>query len=130
MIMKIEGIPEGYELVRIGSPNPGETVVFADGSPGGVATKLAGKTYVIIRKIDPVCVWQHGVFKDGWITEDDVSGIIWHQSKPEVSVVRDCWLWDGLRVLTTCLATPPKFRDDLRWTERIQQVGPSVEGQQ
>ena len=128
--MKIEGIPEGYELVRIGSPNVGETVVFGDGSPGGVSTKCTTRNYVIIRKIEPACVWQHGMFNDGWITEDKTSGIMWHQRKPEVSVVRDCWAWDGLRVLTNCLATPPKFRDDLPWTERIQQVGPSVEGKE
>ena len=128
MIMKIEGIPKGYELVRIGTPNVGETVLWFDGRPADVNATFDSRNYVIIRKIEPVCVWQHGMFNDGWITEDHEYGVVWHQSKPEFVVDRHCWWSDGIEVVTTCLATPPKFRDDLPWTERIKQVGPSVEG--
>lgn len=48
--MKIEGVPEGYEISRIGRPVQGETFI---GGTGLVATATGGEVsgYAILRKI-------------------------------------------------------------------------------
>jgi|688.fasta_scaffold1765101_1 hypothetical protein len=50
--MKIEGVPEGYEISRIGRPVQGETFI---GGTGLVATATGGEVsfcYAIVRKIE------------------------------------------------------------------------------
>ena len=50
--MKIEGVPEGYEISRIGRPVEGETFI---GGTGLVATATGGEVsfcYAIVRKIE------------------------------------------------------------------------------
>ena len=51
---KIEGVPEGWELVRIGTPVDGERYIASD---GGVVFCMGmgqlAKNFLIIRKIEP-----------------------------------------------------------------------------
>jgi hypothetical protein len=50
--MKIEGVPEGYEISRIGRPVQGETFI---GGTGLVATATGGEVsfcYAIVRKVE------------------------------------------------------------------------------
>jgi hypothetical protein len=49
---KIEGIPDGWELVRIGKPEPGEWVVSISGDPIQFASETSFDGYAIIRKIE------------------------------------------------------------------------------
>lgn len=133
--MKIEGIPDGYRLVRLGSPHPGEfyldvffNVKYAEITVGGC--------FAVLQKIWPVCTWQHGVFADGWITEDKDRTMTWCSKRPLIKDHDDSWnnqpdsTWIFIREAgqkTPQFVNPPKFRDDLDWTERIVEVGPSVE---
>ena len=50
--MKIEGIPAGYELVRIGTPNYGE--LFLNASGGVIPASGGGldKNFIIVRKVE------------------------------------------------------------------------------
>ena len=52
--MSIEGIPEGWELVRVGSVKPGEIRVDSDGKPveWNSSFESIASNYVIIRKIE------------------------------------------------------------------------------
>jgi hypothetical protein len=50
---KIEGVPEGWELVRIGTPAAGETYLKYDLSTEVAAAGHTAKDFVIVRKIEP-----------------------------------------------------------------------------
>ena len=49
----MEGIPEGWELVRVGRPRPNvDWVVKYDGTPYMPHSDFQNKNYIIIRKIE------------------------------------------------------------------------------
>lgn len=51
--MQVEGIPEGWELVRVGKVKPGEFRVAADGTPAEWnSVESDSANYVVIRKIE------------------------------------------------------------------------------
>lgn len=51
--MKIEGIPEGWQLVRIGKVKPGEIRVDSEGKPAEWnSVESISANYVVIRKKD------------------------------------------------------------------------------
>ena len=51
--MKIEGIPEGWQLVRIGKVKPGEIRVDSEGNPAEWnSVESTSVNYAIIRKIE------------------------------------------------------------------------------
>jgi hypothetical protein len=52
MMMQVEGIPEGWELVRIGCPEAGEFIVDSHGRPYVAALLFADKGCAIVRKIE------------------------------------------------------------------------------
>ena len=128
--MKIEGIPDGWEFVGLRAPALGEFIVSVTGRAEEV-TSQTNCVLPIIRKADPVCTWPHGVFADGWITQDgdDADKIEWHDKKPFITRSPEWWSSDGMGGEVCGLINPPVFRSDLPWAERIQQVGPSVEKQ-
>ena len=128
--MKIEGVPDGWELVRIGTPIVGEYVITHDGDPDLIsAGRWLGKNFPIIRRIEPVCTWQYGVFADGWIAQDKNGSMWWYTDKPELEIDG----WDNaigeVHNLSgrSFMLKPPVFRPDLYWDNRIQQVGPAYE---
>jgi hypothetical protein len=49
---KIEGVPEGYELVRIGRPKRGEQILSPDGRVVFMSGGELGVDYVILRKVE------------------------------------------------------------------------------
>ena len=125
--MKIEGVPDGWELVRIGAIDIDEWTVDAAGNPQQyLGARHLGGYWPIIRRIEPHCTWQHGQFKDGWVTEDD-GELQWFSSKPyHNGTVWDCSV--GASFFELCmLVNVPVFRSSLPWNERIQQVGPTIE---
>lgn len=52
-VNKIEGLPEGWELVRIGTPVEGESYIVSGGCVGVCESVRFAKNYVIVRKIEP-----------------------------------------------------------------------------
>ena len=86
--MKIEGIPDGWELVRIGGPLTGEFILSYEAIPVPFNYEsTASKNCVIIRRIPPPLSIPPKVFADGWIVRD--CGETLHvTSKPA---------WDGSR---------------------------------
>ena len=51
--MSVEGIPDGWKLVRVGKVKPGEVRVAADGTPAEWnSVESDSANYVIIRKIE------------------------------------------------------------------------------
>jgi hypothetical protein len=141
-IMAIEGVPDGWELVRIGTPERGEH--YLDGVGGIVESEIEDHPKVswpIIREVGPVCTWQHGVFADGWIAEDQDGSQIWFAVKPLSeggssgcdwnnwnNVEDTAWIFiRDMGQKKSQFVNPPVFRADLPWTERIVEVGPSVE---
>jgi hypothetical protein len=50
---KIEGVPDGWELVRIGTPIEGESYICSGGIVGVCESYRCAKNYVIVRKIEP-----------------------------------------------------------------------------
>jgi len=51
-MMQVEGIPEGWEFVRIGCPSKGEFVVDNIGDPWKCDSDYRARNYVIIRKVE------------------------------------------------------------------------------
>jgi len=127
--MKIEGVPEGWELVRIGFMKKDDWAIGGDGTPFQyIKEKTGNEFWPIIRKVKPVCVWPHGVFRDGWIAEQHEGGPHWFSKKPWWNSEENYWDYVSTTV-RTCdhLANGPVFRSDLRRDERIQKVGPTIE---
>lgn len=82
--MKIEGIPDGWELVRIGSPLTGEFILSYDAIPVSFDAKnTASRNCVIIRRIPPPLSIPPKVFADGWIVGQSTGPVLWSRSKPE-----------------------------------------------
>lgn len=53
MSVKIEGVPDGYELVRIGAPKKGEFYIRPNGSVTDASFSFIEEIYPIVRKIEP-----------------------------------------------------------------------------
>lgn len=86
----MNGIPEGYEFVRVGRAMAGETVLAASGTPLTLVKDSMMRNCVVIRKVKPNCEFPRGVFKDGWITHD-IKGACWWSRKPEWSTTSQQW---------------------------------------
>jgi hypothetical protein len=61
--MKIEGVPDGYELVRIGRPLCGEQVLSPDGRVVVMSGGALDVDYVILRKVEKPKTFR--TFRDG-----------------------------------------------------------------
>jgi hypothetical protein len=127
--MQIEGVPEGFEIRTVYDAQS-----LADAIVQGDQTLKPGERVVcaIIRRVEPVCTWQHGVFEDGWIAEDQSGEICWWTEKPVHHSEEPEWVRPRRCVVhmircANLLLKPPIFRSDLPWTERVQQVGPTIE---
>jgi hypothetical protein len=127
--MKLEGLPEGYEAVRWGWPQTDESYLDAHGHIFVAQDDFIPTAYrprLIVRKVEPVATWPQRVFADGWIAEDSDGQIYWHDHKPTPELEQQSWT-GGRACPLYCMTMAPVFRDDLPWTERCIQVGPSVE---
>ena len=82
---KIEGIPEGWELVRVGVAVSGDTVLMHDGMPTTLKDNPSGavKNWPIIRRIPPPLSIPPKVFADGWIAGQCTGPVLWFSEKPE-----------------------------------------------
>ncbi len=50
--MKIEGVPEGWELVRIGAPKKGDLYVGSGGDVASCPCDYHAECYALVRKIE------------------------------------------------------------------------------
>jgi hypothetical protein len=127
-LMQIEGVPYGWELVGFRAPKIGEFIIDTDGAPYEVRHDVSEKLPVIRRAV-PTCLWPHGMFADGWIAQDKNGSIWWYSGKPAKD--EDCWDNGAGTVQHLVergfMRNPPAFRQDIFWTDRIQQVGPTYE---
>lgn len=68
---KIEGIPDGWELVRIGTPAEGESYVVSIGEVDVCNSVRFAKNYAIVRKIEPpkptYVPWTLETCTRGWV---------------------------------------------------------------
>lgn len=83
--MKIEGIPDGWELVRIGKLLPSEWFINHLGEPKQNMSDCAtnGANYPIIRRIPPPLNIPPRVFADGWIFGQSTGPVLWSREKPQ-----------------------------------------------
>lgn len=139
----VPGVPEGWELVRIGRRQVGDWFLDGEGVPFKASSDGGTSNHVIVRKAETVCVWPRGVFKDGWIVQNSDGELSWHSHKPlscyagngsrlwimtnGISGDLSCTNDDGEVVSGQMFLTPLVFREDLPFDRRIQKVGPAVE---
>lgn len=133
--MKLEGVPEGYEVVRFANPAITEWYVDTTGTVKQCVEEVSGLR-LIVRKTEPVANWIHGVFNDGYVAEDQNGEQFWYDRRPQALSSGNSWEWtDGRRtgqsVAIVAIAFAPivVFRSDLPWYERIVAVGPHAEGE-
>lgn len=139
---QVEGVPEGWRLVRIGRPRTGEfyiTGTFRGKERTGISEALNdanGDWYAIVEPLPepkPVCTWpgRPGVLtlSKGWVARN-TDGRVWFYNKKPYAV-ENIGQWDlviaggGMaRQLGHGLFTDlPVFNPDLPWTEHIVEVG-------
>jgi hypothetical protein len=130
--MKLDGVPKGYEAVRFGWAKAGDFVLNNFGQPEPIDEDMPAVLRLIVRKVEPVATWIHGVFQNGWIAEDSDGLIYWYSLEPKI---HDGEEWEGQDdgkcqkiERHICFLTLIKFREDLPYFERIVAVGPIVEG--
>ena len=136
MLQQIEGVPAGYEVVAFRNPKADELVLGTDGRVFvcPVLPKITQRC-LIVRKVELVLTWPHGVFRDGWIAEDEAGAQAWYEEEPEPGCSSwdnagcSCWFWitDERDGDSTCFVNKPVFRSDVNWRKRVHRVGPAIE---
>jgi len=133
--VKVEGVPDGWVLIRIGRPRTGEWFI---GTGGTVVKSTFNRTssLPIVERLPepkPVCTWpgRPGVLtlSKGWIAVNADGRIWFYNKKPDAVVGIGQWnitiAGGGMaRSLGHKLFTDlPVFNPDLPWTEHIVEVG-------
>lgn len=116
---KIEGIPDGWELVRIGVAVSGDTVLMHDGMPKTLKDHPSGtvKNWPIIRRIPPPLSIPPKVFADGWIVQ--ACGESLHcKTKPTWNGTR----WQFIGSVVPSSVKCAQFRDGVPFRECICRV--------
>lgn len=98
MTTKIEGVPDGWELVRIGVPNEGDWVIESDGEHYKANT-MFGCVSPIIRKVEPpkpkyrpfANADEFKPHRDRWIRSLENNGC-WRPT----AYTNECVFYDGL----------------------------------
>lgn len=127
----MNGIPEGYEFVRVGRVHAGELTIGVSGNVARCSSGTSSKNNVIVKKIPSHCEFPKGVFCDGWITEDSGKGLCWWKDKPAFDTDNQVWV-ANCKVVPVGLAqssmrTGIRFAPLTPMEQRFQQVGPHYE---
>ncbi len=109
--MTIEGVPEGYELVRIGSAMEGELMVSGSGDVYKATSNHCSKNYPVIRKLEPqyrpfANAAEFAPHRDRWIRGKHFAGahrVVSYGDGGAISVSQSSWA----EVLESCV-----FDDD------------------
>ena len=118
--MTVEGVPEGYELVRIGSAKAGDTVITDDGRVYTLLSDVISELNIpVVRKVEPVLDLSKSriQFTKGWVAQDKDGNNNWYPRKPARDDVE--WYEEGSLVV---LFIHLNWRSDLDWTQRIFEV--------
>ena len=119
--MKIEGVPDGWELVRIGKPKKGEWIVGDIGTPGEVFVESETYNFPIIRRIPPPLSIPPKVFRSGWIIENPNTGhSMWSATKPHWE--KDEWYGASSIWVVSAALGCVTFSNDLAPFQRICRV--------
>ena len=117
--MTIEGVPEGYELIRIGGAKAGDTVITDDGRVYTLLSDVISERNIpVVRKIEPVLDLSSVQFRRGWIAQDKDGDTFWFRKKP----ARDDMEWYEDDCVNIYFLVALKWRADLDWTQRIFEV--------
>ena len=117
--MMIEGVPEGYELIRIGGAKAGDTVIMDDGRVYTLLSDVAVNLNIpVIRKLEPAVDLSSIKFRKGWIAQDKDGDTFWFPKKP----ARDDMEWYEEDCVNISFVVALKWRADLDWTQRIFEV--------
>lgn len=128
--MKIEGIPDGWEVVRWGKPKRGELFLLDDGKVTDAMFDFERDHVLIVRKIEPVLDVSKIRLKKGWIAQDKAGGNYWFSHRPVVKYGDNWWShsehnkidnMDDCYLSAKGLHIP--WREDVPWSERIMEVG-------
>ena len=126
----MNGIPEGYEFVRVGRAMAGETIIATSGRPLILVKDSVSLNCVVVRRVKPNFDFPRGVFKDGWITHD-IKGACWWARKPEWNTTSQQWTGNccvtEIGKCNNALLTPVWFHPLIEARFCIQQVGPKYE---
>ncbi|TXH50302.1 MAG: hypothetical protein E6Q97_20745 [Desulfurellales bacterium] len=126
----MQGIPSGYEFVRVGRAEKGETVVGSTGMPYILGSKGISLNSVVIRKKPEICTYPKGLFNDGWLTYDKLKGNCWWAQQPDWNDADQQWT-ANVYCISIIFEDHRAFRQRIVWRgdneDRIVQVGPSVE---
>jgi len=133
--MKLDGVPEGYEVVRFANPEIGDWYVDTTGTVKQCVEEVGGLR-LIVRKTEPAAKLIHGVFNAGFVAEDQNGDQFWYDRRPMALASGDSWEWqDGRRtgksiaINQIAFTKLVHFRSDLQWHQRIVAVGPHAEGE-
>ena len=117
--MTIKGVPEGYELIRIGGVKHGDSVITADGKVYTVLSDICTEENLpVVRKIEPTLDLSSVQFRKGWIAQDKNGDTFWFPKKP----ARDDMEWYEEDCVNISFVVALKWRADLDWTQRIFEV--------
>lgn len=129
--INLPGVPDGWVAEMWGAPKPGDWILPTSGGEPLLCNKPIAESVglrLIVRRVEPVCVWPRGVLAYGWLAMDQNGSIWWHESRPQVSNTKSSsWVSEGFARKSTHILGI-KFRDGLPWDQCIQQVGPTFEG--
>ena len=115
----IEGVPEGYELVRLGGAKAGDTVITSDGKLYTLLSDAICELNVpVVRKTEPALDLSSIHFRKGWIAQDKDGDSFWFPKKPARDDIE--WYEDGCVNISSVAVL--KWRSDLDWTQRIFEV--------
>lgn len=129
---QVEGVPQGWRLVRIGRPRTGEFVVAANGSVVQANASLCGSGFAIVERIPepkPVCTWpgRPGVLtlSKGWVARNPSGILCFFNKRPTPNLFNRIWSEGGnpRKLSSHSFTDLPVFNPDLPWTEHIVEVG-------
>lgn len=124
--MRIEGIPDGYEVVRWGLAKKGELYLWEGGTVVDAQRDFEQTHVLIVRKIEPVLDLSKVRLKKGWIAQDKSGENYWYSHKPVIDGPGVGWKHekcdgrDNCYLSITGLIIP--WREDVPWTERIMEI--------
>lgn len=116
--MKIEGIPEGYEVVRWGKPKRGELFLLDSGKVTDAIFDFEKDHVLIVRKTEPVLDVSKIRLKKGWIAQDKDGQNYLYCEKPQLCESG----WGTSYGISHMDALQIPWREDVPWTERIMEI--------
>lgn len=116
--MKLEGVPEGYEVVRWGKPKRGEWFLYDEVEPQQAEFDFETDSVLIVRKIEPILDLSKVRLKKGWIAQDKDGQNYMYCEKPQLHESG----WGPIYGISHLYVLHIPWREDVPWTERIMEI--------